>query len=621
MWIRDRLELTVNSTPEEIKEYFNKEYKELEDSLPNFENKKQQIDEEEMIKYVEEFSPYPFFLYAYVNWASDITFTAYPADSSEKEDHISDDKTRVSFKIDWYWFTVFEINRELHNQYINAIKNWALKWSWNTKTENQKISQDGKWILHIINKDKEIEKTIQLRLAFAPQHISDSKWTPLECCVIRLLDNKWNPDLEHAWFNKYDYAKLMRLPTLKKGLVVISWPTWSWKSSTLFWYIDKINDGTRNIFTLENPVEFDVPWVKQIEVSPIEDIPDDDEVTQNFTRTSSFLMRAAPDVILMWETRSYYTAKTSVEMANTWHITLTTLHTNSAISTLDRLFWFKSKQGDWIDRYALVDSLEYVSAQMLSPKLCKHCKIKVKDLRVKVKEMFSIIQKEYFQKALEKKRSDLEKRGQSEEKIQEALKKGVSKDDILYVFKEDTPDEYFVYTEWVKMLEDVDTQTPLVIRELSRPNIQKIFGPQHLTEELIKSYVENSYLPNLYWCEHCTLKQEGEKPKGSVWFKSRVMINETLSFDNYIRNCFTSNEMSNSDILRTLLEIRPKLPATSPDALVRPDQYFITLYQDALFKAVLPANLVQAIIPQYKETNESNTISILDAKKNWFKEI
>lgn len=560
----DKITLTKESSSEDIKEKFKYENSLIESDVLKNVSVKKTISEEELKKYTEEFSPYPIFLYAYLQGASDIDFVAYPFANWKYNDN-----TRVRLKIDWAWSEEFEFHREVHNQYINALKNWAIKWSWNAKTENQKMPQDGKWILHILNNNKEIEKTIQLRLAFAPQHFTDSKWTPLENCVIRLLDNQWNPKLEEAWFNLFDFEKVKKLQSLKKWLILISWPTWSWKSSTLFWFIDKINDWTRNIFTLENPVEFDVPGIKQFDVQPIEDISDDDEVTFNFTRSESFLMRAAPDVILVWEMRSYQTAKTAINMWLTWHLVLWTLHTNSAIDTLQRLFSFKSKDWDKLDKLSIIDSLEYVSAQMLSPKLCPHCKIKVKELSKYTKTSDTLLN----------------------EKNEE-------------------------------LLEEINVQRYLAKKNLLRNNIKLILWTKNLSEELIDAWIDESYVVNYSWCDKCTVRKKDEHwillpPGERVGRKWRLMINETIWFDNYLKNLLISDKYSMSQISKILIDERPLLVTSDTNSIKNKEQHFLTLYQDWLFKSILPQKYVDKLVPWAK----ANSLSILDAKKYWFKEI
>lgn len=560
----DKITLTTASTSDEIKNQFNLVNSLVEEESLKDVQVKKTISEEELRKYTEEFSPYPFFLYAYINRASDISLTPYPFANGKYNDN-----TRVSFRIDGVWSDEFQFNRELHYQYVNAIKNWGIKWSGNAKTENQKIPQDWKWILYILDQNKEIEKLIQLRLAFAPQHITNSKNVPLEKVVIRLLDNEWNPPLEKAWFNLFDFAKLKKLETLKKWLILISWPTWSWKSSTLFWYIDKINDRTRNIYTLENPVEFDVPWISQIDVLPVEDISDSDDQTLNFWRAEEFLMRAAPDVILVWEIRSYKTAKTASSLAWTWHISIWTIHTNTAIQTLDRLFGFKSKDWDSLDKISLIDSLEYVSAQMLSPKLCDHCKIKVKDLPNYLNTWDIVI---------------------------DQLNR--------------------------ELLTSIEVQTSLVKKNLQRKNIVKILWDR-TKDEQIQEWINESYVENYCGCEKCTMRKIDSSwklmpPGWRVWRKWRVMLNEALWFDNYLKNLLLSEKYSSTQILEILLDQRPMLPKEDSNSLKTHDQYFTTLYQDALMKAILPLGLLQKIVPW---ATTANTISILDAKRYWYKEI
>lgn len=568
-----KIPLTNISTNDDIQRVFETDNSELERVAQSRIQKVNMLDEDEIKKYTEEYSPYPFFLYGYLNKASDMKIIAMPFANGKKW---VDDRSCVLFKVDDSWEVTFKFNRELHTQYINAIKNWSIKWSGNTKTENQRIPQDGQWRFYIFDSNKNVEKIVGLRLAFAPQHVKDSRNIPLETCVIRFSDQEGRKRLEDSGFNIYDLEKLKKLEELKKGLIIISGPTGSGKSSTLFGFLDKVNDWTRSIYTLENPVEYDVPGISQFDIQPIEDIPDNDEVTNNFTRSESFLMRWAPDIILVWESRSYQTAKSSVVFANTWHIAFTTLHTNSSIQSLDRLFGFKSKDGDKLDKFNTIESLEYISAQMLSPRLCPHCKIKVKELRQRL-NTWDI---------------ELDKRNQA-------------------------------------LINDVDAQKPLIKQEMKRSNIKVILGEKFCSDPVLEQLIEESYLPNLTGCEHCSWRKQKVDP--NTWnvilvptrrtgFKGRLLLNETILFDNYIKTMLSDGK-TNNQVLKHLLNERPLIPQGTIWALnpEQPERVFLTMYQDALIKALAPSNFIEKLVPSLGKSN--GIISVLDAKKFGYSEV
>lgn len=562
----ERIQITEDTSSSKILEELNTQIKKNEqDSYDSYQL--QASLEEELKKYSEPYSPYPLFLLAYKLGASDIDILAMPKDAEKKGNpSFKNDRTKIRFKIDWFWEEIAEIDRNKHLLYINAIKNWAIKGAWNLTAENQRISQDWKGILHILKQDKKIEKTIQLRIATAPQHVKDDQGNPLEKCSIRLLDNKWNLPLERSWFNKYDFKKAFSIKDESKGLVLISGPTGSWKSSTLFWMIDKTNDWSKNILSFENPVEFDVPGVAQIEVNPIEDIPDWDEITQNFSRSSEFAMRAAPDIILVWEIRNFITASTALAFANTGHVTMATIHTNSALSSLDRMMNFK-KRDSKLDKFLLISSLKYISAQMLVPKLCPHCKIKVSNLP-------SFIEKKKEEKDI----------------------------DWLNSYK--------------GTLEEIKIQKSIIKKELLRNNVKLIPELKGISEQIIDTWIENSFIQNIDWCEKCKIRKKGEKIKKSVWRKGRLLINETLLFDSYLVNLLKEEPFSMEKIKENLLEKRPLLKPGEEWYFWENDKFsFTTLYQDALFKALFPWKLFEKMVPNI----DPKTISILDAMKYWYK--
>ena len=574
-----KLNLTLDSENNNIVDVFKQKKKENEmdvNSLPK--NPIDRLDPEEFKKYSETYSPYPFFLFAYINWASDLKILAMPTWDS-----------LVQFKIDWIWSNEFSFNREKHILYINSIKNWLIKWSWNATPENQRIPQDWKGVLHLLNENKELVNTIQLRAAFVPQHLTDFTQNPLETAVIRLLGWEKKLLLENSWFNSFDYEKIISLKYMKKWLILISWPTWSWKSTTLFSFINQLNDWTKNIYTLENPVEFDVPWITQIDINPIEDISDSDEITNNFERGKKFLMRWAWDVILIWEIRDYVTALAAVQMGDTWHITLWTLHTKSAIDTISRYLWFESwgKNSKNIDRTVLIELLQYVSAQMLPPKLCKHCKVKVSKIR---KEL------------IEKSNLDIENKEKLINNKEYKIKKHLFLSDAFYK----------IYSD---MIRELDIQKDVIKKEFTKNNIKKIFN---FDDKTLDYLIENSCFPNLHWCEKCNINKNTDFINPRSWYKWVQMINESLIFDSYITDLLLDKNFNKKSFLDNLLMKRPILKKWENWYIKERKNNFFTMYQDALFKALLPEKNLKNVMTKI---TDNNLISLLDAKIHWYIEV
>lgn len=174
--------------------------------------------------------------------------------------------------------------------------------------------------------------------------------------VIRLLGNKI-PTLDDLW-----------LPTIYKditkvwqGLVLVTWPTWSWKSTTLAAMINYINQNyNKHIITIEDPVEYLHPHQKSIvEQKEIwKDVPD-------YKTALAWAMRQNPQVILFWEMRTVDEIEMALTLAETWHLVFSTLHTRSAYQTISRIIdSFESWQQNQI-RLQLADSLVWVFSQRL----------------------------------------------------------------------------------------------------------------------------------------------------------------------------------------------------------------------------------------------------------------
>jgi type IV pilus assembly protein PilB len=147
-------------------------------------------------------------------------------------------------------------------------------------------------------------------------------------------------------------------------MVLAVWPTGSWKSTTLFSLLSQFDTKQKNISTLEDPVEYRIPWVNHTQINPA--------IKFSFAKWLRSLLRQDPDIIMVWEIRDKETATLAVEASITWHIVFSTLHTNSATHTLQRLLNL------WVDPLLISSALRIVISQRLARKLCIHCKIAYK---------------------------------------------------------------------------------------------------------------------------------------------------------------------------------------------------------------------------------------------------
>ena len=183
-----------------------------------------------------------------------------------------------------------------------------------------------------------------------------------EAVVMRLL--RQNATLRgmartRAWTTR-ELECFRRVLQLPHGIILVTGPTGSGKTSTLYTALNEINDSVRKIITIEDPVEYQLKGVNQIQVS--------EKAGLTFARGLRSILRHDPDVVLIGEIRDQETAQIAVQASLTGHLVFSTLHTNDAPGALTRLV----DMG--VEPYLVASSLEAVLAQRLVRVLCKHCK-------------------------------------------------------------------------------------------------------------------------------------------------------------------------------------------------------------------------------------------------------
>lgn len=181
-----------------------------------------------------------------------------------------------------------------------------------------------------------------------------------EKMVLRVLDKSAvMVPLSHLGFLPDQQARFEELITQPHGMIIVAGPTGSGKSTTLYASLNRLNDGTRNIMTLEDPVEYRVPGLNQVQVNH--------QIGLSFASGLRTLVRQDPDVILVGEIRDPETAEMAVQASLTGHLMLTTLHTNSAVGTIARLANLN------IDPFLISQALTGVVSQRLLARMCANC--------------------------------------------------------------------------------------------------------------------------------------------------------------------------------------------------------------------------------------------------------
>ncbi|MES2997907.1 MAG: type IV-A pilus assembly ATPase PilB [Pseudomonadota bacterium] len=186
-----------------------------------------------------------------------------------------------------------------------------------------------------------------------------------EKCVIRILDsNRMLLEIDKLGMNEAQKTSFLQALHYPHGMILVTGPTGSGKTITLYTALNFLNSATINISSVENPIEIVLPGINQVNINP--------KVGLNFATVLRAFLRQDPDVIMVGEMRDQETAEIGIKAAQTGHLVLSSLHTNSAAESLVRL----ANMG--IPRYNIASSVYLIIAQRLARRLCKHCKIQDK---------------------------------------------------------------------------------------------------------------------------------------------------------------------------------------------------------------------------------------------------
>lgn len=254
-------------------------------------------------------------------------------------------QTYVRLRIDGQLIDYITVEPKLHSSIVTRIKVMS-----DLDIAEKRIPQDGHTKVILDN------KLMNIRVSTLPMLAGEK-------IVMRFLNTEAKLDNSETFgMNPYNYEKIKRIMQHPNGVIYITGPTGSGKTTTLYMMMDRVAKGAINVSTIEDPVERPLPRINQTQVN--------NQAGMTFAIGLRALLRQDPDVILVGETRDGETASIAVTAAITGHLVLSTLHTNDAVSSITRL------EDMGVEHYLLASALKGVVAQRLMKKICPKCREK-----------------------------------------------------------------------------------------------------------------------------------------------------------------------------------------------------------------------------------------------------
>ncbi|AMW77940.1 type II secretion system protein GspE [Acinetobacter sp. TGL-Y2] len=251
-------------------------------------------------------------------------------------------KLSVRLRVDGQLREIVQPRRELAPLLVSRIKVMA-----KLDIAEKRIPQDGRISLRLAGRE------VDVRVSTLPSSHG-------ERVVMRLLDKQAGRlNMTHLGLMQSDYDRLTQLVHRPHGIILVTGPTGSGKTTTLYAALSDLNDGSKNILTAEDPIEYQLEGIGQTQVNT--------KVDMTFARALKAMLRQDPDVVMVGEIRDLETAEIAVQASLTGHLVLSTLHTNTAIGAVTRL------KDMGIEPFLLASSLIGVIAQRLVRTLCSHC--------------------------------------------------------------------------------------------------------------------------------------------------------------------------------------------------------------------------------------------------------
>lgn len=273
------------------------------------------------------------------------TVLEFAVKSRASDVHIEpmEDKTRIRYRIDGILHEKLVLPRRVNDAVVSRIKILA-----DMKIDEKRVPQDGRFNFRAGSEE------VDLRVSSLPTVHGEK-------IVMRLLKKGGNvPPLPDLGLRGRALKNLQNSILVPHGIILVTGPTGSGKTTTLYSVLSKLNTPKVNIITLEDPVEYQIPGVNQVQVNP--------QAGLTFASGMRSFLRQDPNIILVGEVRDEETAELAIQASLTGHLVFSTLHTNSAAGALPRLLDMNAEP------FLLASSMTCVAGQRICRRVCKFCK-------------------------------------------------------------------------------------------------------------------------------------------------------------------------------------------------------------------------------------------------------
>ena len=278
-----------------------------------------------------------------IRLVNDILFRALQLRASDIHVHPYETKIQIRYRIDGILYDTLSLNRNVLSLIISRIKVMA-----GMDIAERRMPQDGRCSVRLGQRE------VDLRVSTVPTSYG-------ERAVLRVLDKSTALyGLNELGLWKEDLKKFDSLLSKTHGVIFVTGPTGSGKSTTLYACLQRINSAEKNIMTIEDPIEYQLEGISQMQVAA--------KKGMNFANTLRHVLRQDPDVIMVGEVRDVETARMAIQSSLTGHLVFSTLHTNDSAGAITRLLDFG------VEPYLVSSSVIAVLAQRLVRRICSDCK-------------------------------------------------------------------------------------------------------------------------------------------------------------------------------------------------------------------------------------------------------